>query len=93
MKIEFCDRPSPKAKRVRTACSAAAFSLAVSIVLGACSSGPDASDELGPGGRRDGMINQDIDSVFQNRTDVQSLTQPGGLDNPFSRGQGSRGLQ
>jgi hypothetical protein len=92
MKIEICGRPSPKAKPVRTACGAAALSLAVLILVGACSNGIDASDELGPGGGHDAMINQDIRSVFQNRTDTQSLTQPGGLDDPFSH-ERPRGLE
>jgi hypothetical protein len=85
MQIEICGRPSPEAKPVRTACGAAALSLAVSIVVGACSNGLDAGDELRPGGQRDAMINEDIRSVFQNRTDTESLTQPGGIDSPFWR--------
>ena len=98
MLIEFSDRARIRAKRVWTAYSAAALSLAVSLFLGACSTDPGAiepsgSTDAGPGSRTDGMISKDIDSVFQNRTDTESLSLPGGLDDPFSHGAAAGGLQ
>jgi hypothetical protein len=68
--------------RLPTACRgvAAMAPIALALVLGACSS------DVGADIPTDAKISQDIDSGFQNRTDDQSVVQPGGPAWPLGRG-------
>jgi hypothetical protein len=79
MKIDFGKDMLRRSSRAASVWRAAALSILVTSIVAGCAYGPAAE------AARDGMISEDIGSVFQDETESHSAVEPGGRDFPLWR--------